>query len=91
MENHLGRKLNADETVDHIDGNIYNNDISNFQILSRRDNALKSVKYAEYLQLTCKHCGKQFQRRTCIHKRNVTKRKVDGPFCSKHCVGKVHH
>ena len=91
MQQHLGRELTNDETVDHIDGNIFNNDISNFQILSRADNALKSVKWAEYLKLTCKYCGKQFERRAAIHKHNTNVRKVDGPFCSKQCVGKVHN
>ena len=37
MEQKLGRKLGPDETVDHIDDNPFNNDPSNFQILSRRD------------------------------------------------------
>lgn len=91
MEKILGRKLGPDETVDHIDGNIFNNDPSNFQILSRRENALKSVRYAEYLKLTCKCCGKVFERRKAVHKRNMAVRKVDGPFCSKQCVGKTHH
>ena len=91
MQQHLGRTLSKDETVDHIDGNIFNNDISNFQILSRADNARKSVKYAEYLKLTCKYCGKQFERKKAIHSRNMAVRKVDGPFCSKQGVGKVYH
>lgn len=91
MQQHLGRELNENETVDHIDGNIFNNNISNFQILSRAENAIKSAKYAEYLKLTCKHCGKQFERRKSVHRHNMAVRKVDGPFCSKKCVGKVHH
>ncbi len=91
MQQHLGRKLTDSETVDHIDGNILNNDISNFQILSRADNALKSVKWANYLKLTCTHCGKQFERREAIHKHNTNIRKVNGTFCSKHCVGKVYN
>lgn len=91
MQQYLGRSLTDDETVDHIDGNVLNNDISNFQILSRAENALKSAKWAKYLKLTCKYCGKQFERREVIHKRNLSVRKIDGPFCSKQCVGKVHH
>ena len=91
MEQKLGRKLTPDETVDHIDGNPFNNHPDNFQILSRRENALKSVKWAEYLTLVCKHCGNQFTRRKAVHIRNMAVRKVDGPFCSKQCVGKVHN
>lgn len=41
LECQLGRALNADETVDHIDGNPRNNDVCNLQVLSRSDNAKK--------------------------------------------------
>lgn len=37
----LGRILNDDETVDHIDNNKLNDDINNLQILSREDNIAK--------------------------------------------------
>ena len=41
MECYLGRRLESDETVDHIDDNIMNNAQSNLQVLSRADNASK--------------------------------------------------
>jgi len=41
IENHLGIKLTEEETVDHIDDNKSNNEITNLQILSRVDNAKK--------------------------------------------------
>ena len=91
IENHLNRKLTQDETVDHIDGNPQNNDLSNLQILSRSDNARKSVKRAELSTVVCKLCGKSFQRRTAILLYNKNIRKRDGPFCSKSCVGKLYH
>jgi hypothetical protein len=37
MEEHLGRKLNSNEIVHHIDGNKANNDISNLQIVTRAE------------------------------------------------------
>jgi hypothetical protein len=43
MEEYLGRPLLDDETVDHIDGNVENNDISNLQLLSREENARKGA------------------------------------------------
>jgi hypothetical protein len=91
MEQHLGRKLLSHETVDHIDGNPLNNDLSNLQILSLADNIRKSHPVATYIELKCKCCGKQFKRREAVHKRNTEVRKVDGPFCSKSCVGKTHN
>lgn len=37
MEQHLGRKLNSNEIVHHIDGNGLNNDISNLEVMSRSE------------------------------------------------------
>lgn len=90
MENYLGRKLTTDETVDHIDNNPLNNDISNLQILSREANARKAVVPAEYIKLICKYCGKSFKRRKAweVYLRS---KNLDGPYCSRQCVGKVHH
>ena len=90
LQSHLGRELLGDETVDHIDGDFNNNNISNLQILSRAANAQKSAVYAEYIELICKCCNKEFIRRKVIHARSL-KLKQDGPFCSNQCVGKIHH
>ena len=91
MEQHLGRKLLPHETVDHIDNNPLNNDLSNLQVLSLAENIKKSHPVAKYVELVCKCCGKLFKRRAAVHKRNLEVRKVDGPFCSKSCVGKTHN
>lgn len=91
METFLGRKLLPDETVDHIDNDPLNNDLSNLRIVTRAENARRAVKPAELTELVCKTCGVKFFRRLAVHKRNVEVRKVDGPFCSHKCVGKVHH
>lgn len=91
MENHLKRKLESWETVDHIDNNPLNNDLTNLQILSRADNARKSVVYAEQIQLKCKYCGSLFFKRKAVELYERIIRKKDGPFCSKQCVGKVHN
>lgn len=37
MQNHLGRELNSNEIVHHKDGNKFNNDISNLEIVSRSE------------------------------------------------------
>lgn len=91
MQNHLGRVLESWETVDHLDNNPLNNNMDNLQILSRADNARKSNKPAQRILVTCKHCGKQFERRKAQELYDRIIRKKDGPFCSKRCVGKVHH
>ncbi len=93
MENHLGRKLEAWETIDHLDENPLNNAISNLEVVSRSENASRYKKNhpAEYLTLVCKHCGKEFTKRKKEEIYDRAVRKKDGPFCSKSCVGKVHH
>ena len=37
MEKELGRKLDKNEVVYHIDGNAFNNDLSNLKIITRAD------------------------------------------------------
>ena len=44
MEEHIGRELNDDEIVHHIDGNKRNNDLSNLQIMSRSEHAKVHAK-----------------------------------------------
>lgn len=39
MEEHLGRELNKDEIVHHIDGNGLNNNISNLQVMHKSDHS----------------------------------------------------
>lgn len=39
MEQTIGRKLNSDEIVHHIDGDKTNNDINNLEIISRADHS----------------------------------------------------
>lgn len=37
MEQHIGRKLEVNEVVHHIDGDIFNNDLSNLQLMTKQD------------------------------------------------------
>lgn len=86
---HLGRRLDRSETVDHIDGDKTNDDISNLQILSLADNIKKSAKQPEMITLTCPYCGKVFQRR----KKNTNlvpyRSHIKTMSCSRHCAGKL--
>lgn len=57
VECHLGRALKSDEIVHHKDGNIYNNDISNLQVVSRSEHA--HIHYGTSLKSYCIDCGKE--------------------------------
>lgn len=80
------RILSSDEQVDHIDEDKTNDDISNLQILSARDNKDKHYRLkgkTRYLKLICPMCNKEFD----IEYRNSFSRK-NSKFhcCSKLCL-----
>lgn len=86
MENKLGRLLQPDEVVHHIDHNKKNNSIDNLQVLTNKEHAKlhheghKRTK----IKLTCPECGRIFEREVylCYSPRKF------GPFCSRSCSGK---
>lgn len=91
LEKHLGRELKNNETVDHINGDFTNNDITNLQILSRENNAIK--KYSDFPELkrktitfTCTICGAVATKFLNNVEHNRKKGKA-GPFCSRKCAG----
>lgn len=87
MEQHLGRKLDPDlETVDHIDKDFTNNDLSNLQILSRPKHAELDAKRVKMVEFTCPECGGLGSQRPRNIDHNRRRGKV-GPFCSRSCAG----
>ena len=88
MECHLGRYLTDDETVDHIDQNPQNNDLSNLRVISRSKHCSNDVIRCKPVMLKCALCGKEFEHTGSLHCRNHSKKKCKGfYFCSKHCSG----
>jgi len=94
MEIHLGRYLENDETVHHLDHNPLNNDISNLIVLSRREHVKLDIpiKWGSK-DFCCLVCNNNFvlsgrKLRDCYH--NRLRGKV-GPFCSKKCAGIASH
>ena len=60
MECHLGRALKRNEIVHHKDGDIYNNDISNLEVLSRSEHTHRHMQEKGYGQDNfCVDCGKK--------------------------------
>lgn len=89
MENYLGRLLNNDEIVHHIDGNKKNNIIENLQVLSSSEHHhLHGIQIGHKMaKLKCPYCHKIFTRhlvQTFVYKSN----KYNCTFCSRSCNGK---
>ena len=85
-----GRYLTADETVDHKDGDFRNDAPENLQILSRRDNALKSTVRRIPQKFTCPVCGLEFELSgSKLHDATQNRKNGrSGPYCSRNCAGK---
>src|ERR1700757_1349749 len=60
LEIKLNRRLDINETVDHIDGDITNDAIDNLQLLSREDNAGKAAIRRKQIKDKCIYCKKEF-------------------------------
>lgn len=93
MEQHLGRELGFDETVDHINEDPTDDRIENLQVLSRKKNAEKSAKLRrpiEYLDLICSYCGSSFRREARFVRHSVKQGK-SGPYCGRSCAGRASH
>ncbi len=88
MELQLGRKLDPDlETVDHIDSNFDNNDLSNLRLVPRDEHSADDTRRVKPVKFTCAWCDKEFERSPRLVRDKAKKNKA-GPFCSRACAGK---
>jgi hypothetical protein len=95
MEQYLGRKLDAWEQVDHIDGDCGNDVVENYQLLTRAQNNIKAIeqagRQAKFIACVCPTCNTKFSVNMVKYRENQVKRGCAGPYCSKSCAGKMHH
>lgn len=88
MELQLGRKLDPNlETIDHIDSNFDNNDLSNLRIMPRDQHSTEDTRRVKLVKFTCAWCNKEFERSPRLIRDKAKKNKA-GPFCSRACAGK---
>lgn len=87
MECQLGRRLDPNlETVDHIDSNIDNNDLSNLRVVPRDQHSADDTRRVKPHKFTCAWCNKEFERSPRLVRDKARKNKA-GPFCSRRCAG----
>jgi len=82
LEIKLGRRLVGDETVDHKDGDVTNDEYDNLKLLSSGENTAKSNPCV-YEKGTCAGCGKEFVLSTAQRSSRSRKKRC---FCSKECL-----
>lgn len=87
MEQHLGRELRADETVDHINDDCTDDRLENLQVLTDFANKSKSARrqVKGWVTFVCPACGTTATKEA-RHVRYNRKRGSAGPFCSKRCA-----
>jgi len=93
MEQHLGRYLAEDETVDHIDRDFTNDSIENFRILTRSEHSSADTVRVKEQAFECGICGTEFilfgrKLHDAFHNR---KKGSSGPYCGRSCAGKATH
>lgn len=83
-EQHLCKHLKSNESVDHIDGNKLNDDISNLRVIDIQKHIKQDVKKYQLQKVICGLCNNEFE----IHPSKILKnirQRMAGPFCSKKC------
>lgn len=95
MAVHLGRDLDDDEEVHHIDENPLNNDLSKLIVIPKSEHAKlhgeeRRIVFEDKVMI-CPICGKKFiwtvKQQRKFRQNNSGKGNVSGPFCSPHCRG----
>ena len=91
MENYLGRYLEENETVDHIDKNPLNNSIKNLRVMDRSEHVKNDVYRNKDATVKCAYCGKEFiipGDKLGYRNRKDGGRLQSGYFCSRSCSGR---
>jgi len=86
MEQHLGRKMLPNETVDHIDRDFRNDEISNLRVIDKSRHSSDDAPRVKPNIISCVWCEAEVDKISSKRRSNAKQGKA-GPFCSKRCSG----
>ena len=90
MESIIGRYLESNECVHHIDGDFTNDSFDNLEIVDRSEHSAVHAQVYEEINVICVGCGKEYKLTSIEHRdleNNRRNKRGIGPFCSRHCSG----
>jgi hypothetical protein len=94
MENHLGRRLKANEEVHHKDKNVENNVLDNLEVIDYIEHLEfhGPTRSAKRVTLICPVCKEEFERKQSdIDRYHRHHNRVGKMYCSKECNGVDNH
>lgn len=87
MEEHLGRMLDVDETVDHINRDFTDDRLENLRVVPRSIHVSDDARRVRIVKFICAWCKNEGQQTPAYLDHNAKNGKA-GPFCGKSCAGK---
>ena len=88
MENSIGRNLLRGEHVHHINGDKFDNRLSNLELLAASEHARLHRVPVEDIECICEKCGKTFYVEPHFYRLRLKRNKSGKVFCSHSCAAR---